>query len=31
MFCVPTLFDAAYPQVLDEQPPRADDESGAGE
>jgi len=31
MLCVPTLFDAAYPQVLDEQPPRTDDEPGAGE
>ncbi len=31
MLCVPTLFDAAYPHVLDEQPPRADDEPGAGQ
>jgi uncharacterized protein YjbJ (UPF0337 family) len=31
MFCVPTLFDAAYPHVLDQQPPRAHDEPGAGQ
>jgi hypothetical protein len=29
MLCVPTLFDTANTQMLDEQPTRTDDEPGA--
>ena len=31
MLCVPTLFDAAHPHVLDGQPSSAEDEPGAGQ